>query len=142
MKKFAYLEAETFDAASAVLADRLLTQCPNVRFLATSRQALGVAGEQIYQVPGLSFPSNGAFETLDDYEAVRLFRHRARQARPEFEIAAADAEAIGFDDQEFYRELEKPVGERALRAEQVASCYDEARACYDAWLDRENRTPY
>jgi tRNA(Arg) A34 adenosine deaminase TadA len=53
-----------------------------------------------------------------------------------------DAEAIGFDDQEFYRELEKPVGERALRAEQVASCYDEARACYDAWLVRENRTPY
>jgi len=53
-----------------------------------------------------------------------------------------DAEAIGFDDQEFYRELEKPVGERALPAEQVASCHDAARACYHAWLDRQDRTPY
>ena len=32
--------------------------------------------------------------------------------------------------------------ERALPAEQVASCYDEARACYEAWLDRDDRTPY
>ena len=53
-----------------------------------------------------------------------------------------DAEAIGFDDQEFYRELEKPVGERALRAERITSCYEKARTCYHAWLDRQDRTPY
>ena len=53
-----------------------------------------------------------------------------------------DAEAIGFDDQEFYRELAKPVGERTLKAEHITSCYDEARTCYHAWLDQRDRTHY
>ncbi len=66
----------------------------------------------------------------------------ARIAKLYYACLPEDAEAIGFDDQEFYRELERPVGERALPAEQVASCYDEARACYEAWLDRDDRTPY
>ena len=54
----------------------------------------------------------------------------------------SDAEAIGFDDQEFYRQLERPVGERALAAEHMKSCYSEARASYDAWLEKTDRTPY
>jgi tRNA(Arg) A34 adenosine deaminase TadA len=66
----------------------------------------------------------------------------ARIGRLYYACVAEDAEAIGFDDQEFYRELARPLGERALAAEQVASCLDEARACYDAWLGREDRTPY
>lgn len=53
-----------------------------------------------------------------------------------------DAEAIGFDDAAFYRELEKPLEDRSLPAEQVAGCAEEARACYRAWLDKPDRTPY
>ena len=53
-----------------------------------------------------------------------------------------DAEAIGFDDQEFYRELAKPVDARSLPAERLEGCYDEARRCYHAWLEKQDRTPY
>lgn len=53
-----------------------------------------------------------------------------------------DAEAIGFDDQEFYRQLALPLDKRALPAAQVKSVYGEARACYDAWLEKDDRTPY
>lgn len=53
-----------------------------------------------------------------------------------------DAEAIGFDDQEFYRQLAKPLTERSVPAEQVTACYDEARRCYQSWLAKADRTPY
>ncbi len=53
-----------------------------------------------------------------------------------------DAAAIGFDDQAFYEELEKPVGQRQMPIEQVQACYDEARASYQAWLKKDDRTPY
>ncbi len=54
----------------------------------------------------------------------------------------ADAAAIGFDDQAFYDELEKPVDQRTLPVEQVESCYEEARASYQTWLARAERVPY
>ncbi len=66
----------------------------------------------------------------------------ARIAKLYYACRPEDAEAIGFDDAEFYRELAKPVGARALAAERLGACYDEARACYDAWLERDDRTPY
>ena len=53
-----------------------------------------------------------------------------------------DAEEIGFDDQEFYRQLEKPLAERSLPVEQVEGCHEEARRCYQAWLDKDDRTAY
>jgi predicted ATPase len=40
--------------ACAELADQLLRACPRVRILASSRQPLAVAGEQLFQVPPLS----------------------------------------------------------------------------------------
>src|SRR5262249_12933922 len=40
--------------ASADLAATLLQSCPNLRILATSRQPLGVSGEQVWRVPPLA----------------------------------------------------------------------------------------
>src|SRR4030081_2549859 len=40
----------------AILVDKLLGFAPHLRVLATSRQALGVPGEQIFTVPTLSVP--------------------------------------------------------------------------------------
>lgn len=57
----------------------LLDGCPGVRVLATSREALGVAGEVVWQVPSM-----GA-------DGVRLFVERAVQVRPNF---ASDDEAL------------------------------------------------
>lgn len=53
-----------------------------------------------------------------------------------------DAERIGFDDQEFYRQLEKPPAERSTPAIQLTEFLDEARDAYDGWLKLDTRTHY
>jgi tRNA(Arg) A34 adenosine deaminase TadA len=53
-----------------------------------------------------------------------------------------DAEAIGFDDDAFYRELAKPPAERTVPAIQLTECYPEARACYQVWADNDKKIPY
>lgn len=53
-----------------------------------------------------------------------------------------DAEQIGFDDQEFYRQLEKPPAERTTPAIQLPTYLDDARASFQTWLNRQDRTPY
>ncbi len=73
--------------ACAGLADALLRACPNLRILATSREALGVAGEGTWPVPSLSLPDprHGLpVEELARYEAVRLFVERAAAVVPGF----------------------------------------------------------
>jgi non-specific serine/threonine protein kinase len=77
--------------ACARLAERLLTTCPGVRVLATSREALGVAGEAVRQVPALAMPAQGAEY---ECEAVRLFVERASFARPGFEATDHTLPAI------------------------------------------------
>ena len=42
--------------ACAVLADFLLRRCPHLTILASSREALGIPGEQTFRVPSLSLP--------------------------------------------------------------------------------------
>ncbi|MGH3090644.1 MAG: ATP-binding protein, partial [Rubrobacteraceae bacterium] len=67
-------------ASCAALADALLRFCPGLRVLATSREALGVAGEVSWPVPSLSLPDPGhppSSESLARYEAPRLFVERA-----------------------------------------------------------------
>src|SRR5262249_3378093 len=46
-------------AGCASLADTVLRGCGGVRILATSREGLGVAGEQTYRVPSLGLPGGG-----------------------------------------------------------------------------------
>src|SRR4030095_1770095 len=42
--------------ACARLADALLHTCPHLTILATSREALGLAGERVWRVPSLAVP--------------------------------------------------------------------------------------
>ncbi len=82
-------------AACAELADRLLMACPNVRILATSRQALGVAGEAVHQVPGLTVPSVGmSNEDFMASEAVQLFVDRARERKGDFSLTVETSAAV------------------------------------------------
>ncbi|MBY8881356.1 winged helix-turn-helix domain-containing protein [Streptomyces sp. PLK6-54] len=68
---------------------RLLAGSPQVRVVATSREALGVAGEVLSPVPTLSLPPAGsAPEQVLASPAVRLFRERAAAVRPDFDPAA------------------------------------------------------
>src|SRR3954452_22113550 len=65
--------------AAAVLAGTLLRACPDLRILATSRQALGVLGEVVIDVPTLSLPERGdvSAAALQRSDAVALFVERA-----------------------------------------------------------------
>jgi predicted ATPase len=83
----------------AELADTLLRSCPELKILATSREALAIAGEQTYRVPSLSLPDPKLTagitpERLSEYEAVRLFLERARLTRADFLMTATNAPAI------------------------------------------------
>ena len=77
--------AEHVLGAMAALVDAVLSACPEVHVLVTSREPLGVAGELVWRVPSLRGPAAGvavAPERLDAYEAARLFLERARRVRP------------------------------------------------------------
>jgi predicted ATPase len=82
----------------AELASALLRRCPEVRVLATSREPLGVAGEAVVPVAGLSLtgPARaGREDWLEHSEAGRLFIERAQAARAGFSIQSpASAAAV------------------------------------------------
>ncbi|GAB2864743.1 BTAD domain-containing putative transcriptional regulator [Actinoallomurus bryophytorum] len=82
--------------ACARLADRVLADCPGVRVLATSREALGITGETLWPVPPLAFPcdeSLGPGEDVLGYPAVRLLAERGAAVRPGFTVGA-DLDAV------------------------------------------------
>jgi len=83
--------------ACAQLVDALLRSCPGLRVLATSREALGVAGEVAWRVPSLAIPDPAVGTlpaALGQYEAVRLFVERAGAARPAFALTERNAPAV------------------------------------------------
>jgi predicted ATPase/class 3 adenylate cyclase/DNA-binding CsgD family transcriptional regulator len=70
--------------ASAVLAVAVLSVCPRVTLLATSREPIRAAGEVTWQVPSLSLAG----------DAIELFTDRARHARPNFAITDDNAAVV------------------------------------------------
>ena len=84
--------------ACAALADALLRGAPSVRILTTSREVLGITGEQMLAVPVLSLPSSGdgcpSTESFAQYDAVRLFAERAQAVLPDFAITAKNRAAV------------------------------------------------
>lgn len=67
----------------AVLAERLLSHCSNLKLLVTSREALRATGEWIHGLPPLTFPAEGeAIEEKDltKFSAVTLFIDRVRSS--------------------------------------------------------------
>lgn len=89
--------AEHLLSACAQLATTLLLSCPQICLLVTSREALGVAGEQTYPVPSLSLPDPqqpATVESVSLYEAVRLFIDRARSVKPDFAVTNDNAPTV------------------------------------------------
>ncbi|MFE3257178.1 protein kinase [Nocardia sp. NPDC059091] len=75
--------------AVAALTESLLRTCPQVRILATSREALGVGGESVFVVPPLGIPdmaSKPGLRVVTRHDAVTLFAERAAAAVPGFEV--------------------------------------------------------
>ena len=117
--------------ACAQFVDTLLKACPHILVLASSREVLGIAGEASFRVPSLSTPDARRmppFETLTQYEAVRLFIERAEMALPGFVVTKENAPAIA---QICYRLDGIPLAielaaarVQVLRVEQIASRLD------------------
>jgi predicted ATPase len=83
--------------ACAALAESLLRACPRLRILATSREALRIAGETCWRVPSLTLPDPrqpARTDHLTAYEAVRLFLDRAAAAAPGFVLSDQNAPAL------------------------------------------------
>ena len=109
--------------SAAHLAQSILRVCPGLRILATSREALGIAGEVLYLVPPLSVPASGLSgssgpkgsapkgtgpkgsgpkghdpaEYVRDLlcsESVQLFVERATEMAPDFALTPANAPAV------------------------------------------------
>ncbi|HLH47148.1 MAG TPA: tetratricopeptide repeat protein, partial [Acidimicrobiales bacterium] len=71
----------------AEVADRLLVSCPDVKVVATSREVVGLPGEQVYRLEGLDAVHKGPGSTSD---AVDLFVQRARAATADWSPSAAE----------------------------------------------------
>lgn len=71
----------------ARLVQALVTHCPGVTVLSTSRERLGVPGEVVWSVPPLSLPRDRAdVEEVNGSDAAAFFCERARAARSTFEL--------------------------------------------------------
>ena len=119
--------------ACARLIENILTGCPYVCVLATSREALGVGGEAAWRVPSLSVPTDRPFSTgeknavsiLLEYDSVRLFVHRAALVRPDFRLTTENVRAVAeicgsLDGMPLAIEL-AAARLKAMSAEQIAS---------------------
>jgi predicted ATPase/class 3 adenylate cyclase len=81
----------------AQLANALLRKCAQVSILASSREVLGMGGEQSFRVPSLSIPDVDPAHTpvsVALFDAVQLFIDRAQLVRPDFEINEQNAATL------------------------------------------------
>ncbi|WP_242676757.1 LuxR C-terminal-related transcriptional regulator [Rhodococcus sp. ABRD24] len=85
--------------AVAVLTESLLRRCPDLRILATSREALGIGGEVVLRVPPMVAPDPGRPRSkpgIPESEAVTLFAERAASVLPGFDITEHNRPAVAW----------------------------------------------
>ncbi|HJS17745.1 MAG TPA: adenylate/guanylate cyclase domain-containing protein [Anaerolineales bacterium] len=83
--------------ACAQISESLLHNCSKLKILASSREALGIAGEIPYRVPSLNIPNLSDLPSLDELEkadSIRLFVERAATARPDFSLTPDNASFV------------------------------------------------
>ena len=95
---------QVVEASPLVLG--LLEECPGLKVLVTSREALRISGEQQFQVPPLEVPpddeggrrkdegSNDVIIRLQNYSSVALFLERARAVKSEFALTEKNSGAV------------------------------------------------
>lgn len=83
--------------ADAPLLANLLTTCPGITLLVTSRERLRLSGEHEFSVPTLELPPSRQRETVTMVtasDAVTLFVERARAVAPDFALTDDSAPAV------------------------------------------------
>jgi predicted ATPase/DNA-binding winged helix-turn-helix (wHTH) protein len=85
-------------AEAARVVEALMRNCPRVSILASSRERLAIAGENVIRVPSLPAPEASAALTAADarqFAAVRLFVERANALGLGFALSDDNAAAVG-----------------------------------------------
>ena len=83
--------------AAASAANALITRCPRVRVLATSREPLRASGERAYRLPSLEVPEPGSdvkAKAAAAYSAIKLFIDRACAADQRFVLSDDNAPGV------------------------------------------------
>lgn len=98
-EKHLLLLLDNFEQVSeaAFQVAELLSACPRLKVLVTSRMGLHVRAEREFAVPPLSLPDLKHLPepaALSQYEAVALFIERAQAARSDFQVTNANAPAV------------------------------------------------
>ncbi|GLY95259.1 hypothetical protein Acsp02_25140 [Actinoplanes sp. NBRC 103695] len=96
------LVLDNFEQAveAAPVIGTILAGAPDVSVLVTSRERLGLYGEQVYPVPPLAAPEPAAARTMDlaadlaRWPALALFDQRARAVNAAFELSAGELPVV------------------------------------------------
>jgi len=114
--------------AAAQFAQTLLSGCPRLRILATSRELLDLDGEAVLPVPPLPIPDTDhlpSYHELARCDAVALFVQHARASQRSFQLAERNAPAVAricaqLDGLPLAIELAAPLL-RTMTVEQIAA---------------------
>jgi transcriptional regulator with XRE-family HTH domain len=68
----------------------ILSACPGVKLLVTSRERLNLLSEWVFEIQGLPAPAGDEVEAFESYSAVALFLQSARRAQAGFELREED----------------------------------------------------
>jgi len=82
--------------ASAEWIEHILSHCPMVQVLASSRESLGVYGEQVLRIPSLPLPPErtGDWDEIIRSEAVQLLIDRAKSANAQLILTEENRKAV------------------------------------------------
>jgi predicted ATPase/class 3 adenylate cyclase/DNA-binding CsgD family transcriptional regulator len=88
--------AEHMLGAVAELANAVIRSCPRACLLVTSREPLGISGEHVFRVPGLTVPPADLAvpDRLAAFESVQLFAEHAALHQRGFIVDDASAAAV------------------------------------------------
>lgn len=81
----------------ASIASSLLSACPRLKMLATSRESLRIPGEWLYLVPAFDIPIDSDTINLDNasaFPALMLFVERGRAVRSDFKLTTDNIQTI------------------------------------------------
>lgn len=87
---------EQVQSAGKYLSD-ILMECPEVKVIVTSREALRLNVARTIHVPPLALPDTGPLPSLDELrevESIRLFMNRAQAVREDFDLTLENAPAV------------------------------------------------
>ena len=82
---------------AASLLAHLLTTCPQIKMLVTSREVLHVRAEHQFPVPSLALPDLSHLpesESLLQFAAIALFMQQAQAVKPNFALTKANAHTV------------------------------------------------